>query len=443
MAMQIFMTGEAGYHNIGDEGQALASADRLQFYFPDAHLIATAIDPLGAVLRHQADIVPWPLMPGDLHSSYPIRLIRKIAWKLRAPEDILDPIGKNLETIFDQQYRSNHRFQAVLKEMEQADFVFDMGHGALNDIFDPFMLCFLYYLAKRLSKPLFISGQSIGPLWRSRSLRMIRDTLDNAHTIGLRDKDISCHILIDQVGVDTNHLRLVEIGDDTLDLKPEEPCWNHFAKPLADVLRNNAFFAVQWRTSDYTKHIGVTEQLVPLIEVIQYLYRVTGLPAVFLPFSWEFGSSDILVGIRIQDYLSKERIPFYVLGNYLKAADLKWLMGKARFGIGLSYHFHVFLLSQGIPSIGLYTNPYYEIKLRGVFAAYDYSVEPLSYSSATTIQDPKLQKAISFITNWTDNDRCRLLMATAAQRKKWHEAFQVFLKDNGFVSQNQELLRSC
>ena len=48
---KIFMTGEAGYHNLGDEGMALASASRLRHCFPEADLVATGLDPLGAVLR--------------------------------------------------------------------------------------------------------------------------------------------------------------------------------------------------------------------------------------------------------------------------------------------------------------------------------------------------------------------------------------------------------
>lgn len=437
MRTHIFMTGEAGDHNLGDEGQALASASRLRRYFPDAELTATGLDPLGAVLRDQARVVPWPLLPDELHSSYVSRLGRRMVRKLGAPEGILDPIGRRMERIFDDQYRSNATFQSVLKEMEQADFIFDMGHGGLNDVFDPFMLCFFYYLAGRLGRPLFISGQSVGPLWRSRSIRMVRDTLSYAHTVGLRDKNVSYRVLVDEAGVDPEHVHLAEIGDDTLDLAPQEPSWQDFPPRLADMLRSGAFFAVQWRTSDYTQGLGATGQLVPLVDAIKHLHQATGLPAVFVPFSWELGAGDILTAARINDYLQGQTL-FYVIWNYVGAPELKWLLGQARFGIGFSYHFNVFLLSQGIPSIGLYTNPYYEIKLRGAFAAYDYSGTPLAYPGELDVTESSFRQAVSLVTHWAVDEGNQLMTAAAAQNERWHEAFRSFLQDGGFIPKGNE-----
>ena len=131
-------------------------------------LVATGSDPLGSVLRHEARIVPWPATAYDLQVSYIQKSARRVIRKLGGPDDWLDPSSQKMDRVFDKLYRESDKLRSVLKEIESADFVFDMGHGALNDVFDPFMLCFLYYLAGRLERPLFISGQSIGPLWRTR-----------------------------------------------------------------------------------------------------------------------------------------------------------------------------------------------------------------------------------------------------------------------------------
>ena len=179
--MQIFMTGEDGLHNMGDEGQALASAARLKQYFPAADLIATGFDALGSVLRHQARIVPWPLTMQDVQPSYLTNLTRRFARKLGASQEWLDPVARKMDVIFEEQYHVNKRFRAVLADIEKSDFIFDMGHGALNDVFDPFMLCFLYHLAGRLNKLLFISGQSIGPFWRKSAAYR---SPDRAQTLG-------------------------------------------------------------------------------------------------------------------------------------------------------------------------------------------------------------------------------------------------------------------
>ncbi len=427
MPTRIFMTGESGDHNLGDEAQALASAARLRRYFPEAQIVATGIDLLGSALRHQAQIVPWPLSPYELKLGRLQKVMRRIVQRLGASEDFMDPAGRQMEALFDQEYRQNARFRSVVEQVEQANFVFDMGHGALNDVFDPFMICFVYYLAGRFGKPLFISGQSIGPLWRPRSVKMVRDNLAYAHTVGLRDKDVSREILLNQVGIDTGRLRVVEVGDDTLDLAPQPPAWETFPARLADILQSGDFFAVQWRSSDYTRAVTATKQLVPLAEAIREICRETGLPAVFLPFSWESGSSDILAAAQLHDYFQGQ-VPFHAVWRYQGAAELKWLLGRARFGIGLSYHFHVFQLSQGVPPIGLFSNAYYDIKLRGAYAAFGHTVAPLSYSQ-DLCNRKDFRAAVERVANWTETDRQSFLAFALAMQSSWHGAFQTFLRD--------------
>lgn len=429
---RIFMTGEAGYHNLGDEGMALASASRLRRYFPGAELVATGLDPLGAVLRHQAKIVPWPLLPGELTSRYATRLARKVGRRLGANEDFLDPLARPFDSIFAEKYRDSNAFREVVQAIEQADLVFDMGHGGLTDVFDPFMLCFVYYLAGRLDKPLFISGQSIGPLWRKRSIQMVRNTLPYAHTIGLRDKGVSYNSLVNEIGLNPSTARLVEVGDDTLDLMSEEPNWGAFDDSLRHLLTTGDFFAVQWRGTDYTQMFSATEQLVPLVQAVHHLHKRTGLTPVFVPLSWEVGG-DVLAAMRMQDFIQDE-FPFSVVWNALGAPEVKWILGRARFGIGLSYHFHVFLLSQGIPTIGPYTNRYYDIKLRGAFAAFDHSTTPFAYSP-DLLADPAFQEGVEIAVAWDVQRHTATLEAARVQYVNWHTAFRTFALDNHLVKQ--------
>ncbi len=428
---RIFMTGEAGYHNLGDEGMALASASRLRRYFPDAQIVATGLDPLGAVLRHQAKIVPWPLLPGELTSRYATRLVRKIGQKLGAGEDFLNPVARPFERIFAEQYSHGSAFRQTLQALEQADFVFDMGHGALTDVFDPLILCFLYYLAGRLGKPLFISGQSIGPLWRRRSIRMVRSALQVAHTVGLRDKHVSYDILVNEIGVNPKTTRLLEVGDDTLDLTAEEPNWDTFEDPLRRLLTTGDFFAVQWRGTDYTRMFDATEYLVPLIQAVRHLHKLTGLIPVFVPLSWEL-AGDVLTAARMQDFI-QGAFPFQVVWNALGAPQVKWLLGRAKFGIGLSYHFHVFLLSQGIPTIGPYTNRYYDIKLRGVFAAFDHTAAPFAYAPEL-LNDSAFRESVEVAIGWGEERRAATLDAARTQRERWHQAWRQFMADHHLIT---------
>ena len=426
----IFMTGEAGYHNLGDEGMALASASRLRRYFPDAQLVATGFDPLGAVLRQQAKIVPWPLTQYSLPFTHTSGRIRKIGRKLGASEDFLDPAGRPFDRIFAKQYRDNPTFRDVLQTMERADLMFDMGHGGLTDVFDPFTLCFFYYLAGRLGKPLFLSGQSVGPLWRRRSMRMVRSALQYAHTVGLRDKGVSYDVLVKQVGIDPGSTRLIEVGDDTLDLAPEEPARGIVEEPIRRLLTGGQFFAIQWRSTDYAGKFAATEHLVPLVEAVGYLYRQTGLIPVFVPMSWE-ASGDVLAAVRVRDFI-QDAFPCEVVWHALTPAQAKWLLGQAKFGIGLSYHFNVFLLSQGLPSIALYTNDYYDIKARGVFAAFGLTATPPAYRPGL-VDDVAFRECAEVALAWDEKQRTVALDAARAQRDRWHAAFRQFMLDHGLT----------
>jgi polysaccharide pyruvyl transferase WcaK-like protein len=312
-----------------------------------------------------------------------------------------------------------------------------MGHGALNDVFNPFMLCFTYYLAGRLNKPLFISGQTIGPVWREQSRRMLNNTLPNAHTLALRDNKLSHRELVENIGFRSDTTRLVEVGDDTLDLPAVAPDFSCLPANAQLLLENGRFIAVQWRMSDYTAAVSKTQQLIPIIEAVRLLYKETGLTPLFVPLSWEMGHSDILAAARIKDYLQDE-IPFQVIWHYLSAQQVKWLLGRARFGLGLSYHFHVFLLTQGIPTIGLYTNPYYELKLKGVYAAYGYEGQPSPYETNITDLEQRLSGALSIINSWTEVDAAHLISNASSLSTQWHRAFKEFIIDSdlgGIVSE--------
>jgi|GEM_PF-6032935 len=425
---RVFITGEAGVHNLGDEGMALASVARIRKYFNDIHFVATAYDvPYGTVLRHQAEIVRWPLLDWDPVQLRVVRVFRKILSGFGVDLSFWDPKNKSFDKIFESRYRSNQQFREIIKKIEEADFVFDMGHGALNDIFSPLFLCFLYYCAHRVEKPLFISGQNIGPLWKKTSIKMLRMTLPFAHTVGLRDKEISKRILLDEVGIDENSVKLVEFGDDTLDLEPEEPDWSQFNAILTERLKSGDFFAVQWRGSDYSSSFSRAASLLPLAKLIEEISEKTGMPAVFVPFTWEW-SGDFVPAAHLEDLINNKNC-FSPIWNLITPGQAKWIMGRARFAIGLSYHFNVFALTQGVPVIGIYTNEYYRIKLDGAFGLYGHGIKAVKYGEELA-ESQELHDAVDRVLSWTDDDRIGIAASVTALRNLWHGAFSRFLVES-------------
>jgi hypothetical protein len=100
----------------------------------------------------------------------------------------------------------------------------------------------------------------------------------------------------------------------------------------------------------------------------------------------------------------------------------------------MSYHFHVMSLSQGVPTVGFYSNEYYAIKLRGAFSAFGHQTTPLQFTEAVEAS-PMLDEAIqTVLSHWSPQDRQRLIDSASRDRNGWHRAFQKFIFDCGLTT---------
>ncbi len=412
----VFVSGEAGYFNYGDQGLSLAIVDRLMGYFPELTLAATGIEARTSVLFPIAEaIFPWP-QPLPCRAGRMPRLLRRLF-----QQQATSP-RRHFESSFDEAYSNDEVFRSAIRSMEKAAFILDIGHGSLNEIFGGLFLPYFYWLCHRVGKPLFVSGKSVGPLKDPMVVEAYRVGLRHAHTIILRDVGLSKTMLEDVVGLGGS-VRLVEAGDDTLELKPVEPEWSRLPSAMGKMIRSGQFFAVQWRPTDYTRRFSTADYQL-LASVICTLSARFGLRAVFVPTAWE-QDPDILAAIALEALLPQGAHLDVLPGN-LGARATKWILAQARFGIGLSYHFHLWLLSQGRPSIGIFTNPYYQIKTSGAFLACGYDATPLSFANVTKESVIESARAIE---TWSEEDSQTLMRNTTTMCEEWHTAFTRFLTD--------------
>ncbi len=413
----VFMSGEAGDFNLGDQGMALACVNRLRNYFPDLAITAIGADFKTSVLFRIAKLlVPWSHPKAFRHNRLR-RALNRLGILRR-----LD-IEQYFETSFNEAFHRSDVFRQTIDEIEKATFVFDMGHGGINDIFGGLFLQYFYWLSRRLNKPLFVSGKSVGPLSDRLLLNAYRIGLNHAHTIILRDKDLSKPFLADKIQL-TGAVNLIEAGDDTLDLEALEPNWKVLPSEIGDIIRSGQFFAVQWRPTDYSRKF-TTIDYETLASLISSLCARTGLVPVFVPTSWE-KNPDILAAVTLEALLP-QKVPFRIVSKNIGAQATKWILGKASFGIGLSYHFHVWLLSQGRPSIGIFANPYYRIKIHGAFQAMGYAAKPFDFAELSTL-DPMAQSVLGIVGAWTKSDSDKLIANAECLRKEWHHAFANFVQ---------------
>lgn len=417
---RVFMSGEAGDFNYGDQAMAVATTERIRTYFPNAEIFATGLHLETSILQEvAAQIVNWPSpQPRDRG------LLARIFSRLGIMPNC--NVGNLFERSFSNSFKKSHEFRHTIELMEQSDFFLDMGHGGINDIFGGFLLPYFYWIAGHLGKPLFVSGKTVGPLKNPIYRQGYRIGLRHAHTIVLRDSQISKNALVEL------HLpksvKLIEAGDDTLDFKATEPDWDLIPRKLAEVIRFGEYFAVQWRPTDYTRKFSYKD-LKPLANLVAIISKTYKLLPVFIPTAWE-GNPDILSGLILK-HLMPPDVPLLLLSNYIGARGTKYILGRAVFGIGLSYHFHVWLLSQGRPAIGIFDNPYYETKIKGAFAAYGFSGQPLRLSE---VAKGRGMDAVHAVKDWNSIDADKLLLAAENLRCEWHRAFRQFIADKGLCN---------
>jgi colanic acid/amylovoran biosynthesis protein len=87
-----------------------------------------------------------------------------------------------------------------------ADVVLSAPGGFLHDHYSIEERLQGFELALRLSKPLILIGQSIGPFWKPKSLKRVRQVLNRASRICVRDEISSRHLA--QCGVDPAKIRI-------------------------------------------------------------------------------------------------------------------------------------------------------------------------------------------------------------------------------------------
>jgi colanic acid/amylovoran biosynthesis protein len=94
----------------------------------------------------------------------------------------------------------------TLECYEAADVVLSAPGGFLHDHYSIEERLQGFEVALRLSKPLILIGQSIGPFWKRKSVKRVRQVLNRVSCICLRDQISSRHLA--KCGVDASRIRI-------------------------------------------------------------------------------------------------------------------------------------------------------------------------------------------------------------------------------------------
>jgi len=269
--------------------------------------------------------------------------------------------------------RLSEKEKLFLKSMIEADAFLLCGGGFLNDIWTFGGIHAKgseILLAKSLGKEVFIGAQSIGPLYKKSSVYFLRNVLENT-TITLRDKDFSRETITNMLKLENN--RIFEVADDAFSLPfiDKDEALKIFKKENVDInIIKRKTKVVGINARGWWKRKGQSNTLRSyVIEILSYLVG-KGYHVIFIPMAYT--ETDAFKDVRtslevVKDANLSNNPNINILRGQYDWFQIKGLIGYMDFAVGISYHFNVFATSLGVPTIGIYQDDYYKLKLKGFY----------------------------------------------------------------------------
>lgn len=204
------------------------------------------------------------------------------------------------------------------------------------------------WLAFFLGNKVYMTGQGIGPFDTALTRWLLQKVARRAQHIAVRDPAASRNLLL-ALGVPAE--RVSALGDDAFTLP---------AGVLpATLTRPARLLAVHFRISHFIEGV---ESIVRSLQQILLTKQEQGWHIRFFIFSEHEALEREVIGRLTAGGITRFDVFQSPDPRVLKAA-----VAQADLAIGIAYHFHVFALSCGVPTVGLYGGGYYRQKLEGLF----------------------------------------------------------------------------
>ena len=269
-------------------------------------------------------------------------------------------------------------------KLKDCDLLYTVGAATLNDfnLRDIAYRYWLYALYNKTTGLCAMSSQAIGPLNSQWGQIKMHKVLSYSDFITFRDFGKS-KAIVESLGLgNAKYVGDSIVGDEAFTLEvPNDDRVNSYLEGIG-LKEEDSFIAVHFRPTDYTtkKKCNAAQ----LAKILDAMCEVTSHKMVFFPMSYHAHSgSDWEYGSAIKKYMSKsDRL---LLAPLCKDFSLvKGGIGRALYSFGLSYHVHVFALSQNKPAIILFTGDYYRFKSEGLINFYGKPCDAIDIDNVTT-----------------------------------------------------------
>lgn len=295
---------------------------------------------------------------------------------------------------------------AALREflgaVSAADVVVSTGAGALTDAFAPLALSILDLLetAKRRGAVAALLGHGVGPIEDRVLLRRAQAVLPSLDLITLREGRAGLPLL-ESLGVPPS--RILVTGDDAVELAHRRAADGVLGRGLGVNLRVARYSSVEPAMVD---GVGAA--------VREAASRHDAQP-VPIPISWHPREADAAV----IDRLVGGRGGPAPAARGIEVADR---IRRCRVVVTGSYHAAVFALAQGVPSVGLTSSGYYDVKFLGLRDQFEEGLEVVRLDDPGFA--PRLVAAIDRAWESADEARPRLLRLAERQVEQGRAAYR-------------------
>lgn len=252
----------------------------------------------------------------------------------------------------------------ILNLIKGSAVVLSCGGGYLNSVFrfgSLWPYCILYRTAAAIGRPVLLMGQGIGPIWYKMDRVVLRWGLKHVRRIALRDSGGSSDFLL-RLGVRPGII--ADVGDDAVDLpvcsdeELRKVCMNE-GIPL-----NKTVVTAQFRPTSYTSQYS--GEYTVFARVLDALIERLGCHVVFVPTCYHEACDDRCAAYAVFIRMRNRACTTIINGQY-RPEVIKRLVGLGQIALGVSYHFGVFALTQGVPVFTFYANEYYRDKFQGLY----------------------------------------------------------------------------
>jgi polysaccharide pyruvyl transferase WcaK-like protein len=371
---RVFVDHGEAYGNLGDEAMLLSALRRLTSSIGPCHFVIPreSSRPLPRLDDFAVEYVPSPFLFFDKMASVFDRY-RGLLARMRLP---VPDGGLRSKVAFARLAwlglrlgisRHDYGLREAMQAIGQCDVFYGVGAADFNDFnaFGAAYKCWLYRMVRPLVPVVAISAQGFGPLENTELKVLMASAFDDVDLLGFRDHSFSDRFTR---GLGPPRCQTRITGDEAFSLASAGPVARDTYLAETGLMPGESFIAVHWRSTDYTQD---TDHLfLHVAKLWETAAQLSGLRLVFFPMSYDVHSRHddaccqiIRSMMSLPDRLLMAPVSHDV--GLIKAA-----IGVSRFTLGLSYHIHIFGLSQGVPALILYSGDYYRFKSDGLAAFY-------------------------------------------------------------------------